>query len=272
MSPLWFVSAFGRFLRIHTLLFWARWNYSVNAPSMLLKFCWLTAVRQPAWHAGISNGLLKLSPTLAAVLFVSSADRYKESEIVFLICLFPVKTFCCSTVRHPKLKKHPASCIKFRNFAFHGDMKMLIIISILSCSRFDVNVDVCLAARANSNLDLSNKVVFYSEVLNFPSCLRRRAAPTWVIPPRKWSFIMSILFRLREGCNMKHLDMQITNYGVDIKWGSSAYETSHPASLNCVSHALNRLLCLLNNIHSSGWRMLTSAVNTDMRTHPVLHL
>lgn len=101
---------------------------------------------------------------------------------------------------------------------------------------------------------MSNKVVFYSEseVLNFPSCLRSCTALTWIIPLREWSFIMSILFRLREGCNMKHLDMQITNYSFDIKWGSSAYKTSHPASLNCVSHTLNRLLCLLNSIHSSG--------------------
>lgn len=85
---------------------------------------------------------------------------------------------------------------------------------------------------------LSNKVIFYSdfEVLNFPSCLRSCTVLTWIIPLREWSFIMSILFRLREGCNMKHLDMQITNYSFDIKWGSSAYETSQPASLNCVSH------------------------------------
>lgn len=86
---------------------------------------------------------------------------------------------------------------------------------------------------------LSNKVVSYSdsEVLNFPGCLRRCAALTWVIPPREWSFIMSVLFRLRAGRNMKHLDMQIANCSFGIKWGSSAYETSHPASPNCFSQS-----------------------------------
>lgn len=75
---------------------------------------------------------------------------------------------------------------------------------------------------------------------------------------------------------MKHLDMQITNYSFDIKWGSSAYETSQPASLSCVSYTLNRLLWLLDNSQSSGCvcegDKYLKSVKTDMHTQPMLQL